>query len=70
MGTGPQGQYSAIIVLSTNLGYKTREPGKAQGRDRVGIVEGHVGITPVGSVFGQNSFYQETLGKRRGVASG
>ena len=35
------------------------EPGKVQGRYRVGIVEG-----PLESVFGENSFYRETLGTR------
>ena len=32
----------------------------------MGTVEGPVGTALVGSVFGQNSFYPETLGKRRG----
>ena len=48
--------------------YATGEPGKVQGRDRVGIVEGPVGTAPVGSEFRQNMFYPETCGERRGVA--
>ena len=36
--------------------YATGEPGKVQGRDHV--YKGPVGIGPAGSVFGENSFYQ------------
>ena len=43
----------------------TGEPGKFQGRDHVGIVEGYC-TGPAGSVFGENSFYRETRGTRRG----
>ena len=69
---GGGGQYSGKIhfiwpqgVKETCAGcpqqrYTTGEPGKVQGRDRVGILEG-----PVGSVFGENSFYRETRGARR-----
>ena len=32
----------------------------------MGIVEGPVGNVPVGSVFGENSFYRETWGTRLG----
>ena len=41
----------------------TGEPGKVQGRDREGIEEGSCGYRPVGSIFGENSFY---LGTRKG----
>ena len=44
----------------------SRESQANQGRDRVGIVEGTVSYGPVGSVFGENSFYRETWGTRRG----
>ena len=40
--------------------YTTGEPGKAQGQDRVGIVESSCGYRPAGSVFEENSFYRET----------
>ena len=46
--------------------YATGEPGKSQGRDRVGIVEGSCGTGPAGSVFGGNAFYRETWGTRLG----
>ena len=54
--------------------YAIGEPGKVQGRDRVGIVErSRVGIVersrvkgPLGSVFGENLFYRETQGTRLG----
>ena len=44
--------------------YIPGEPGKVQGRDRVGILEGSCG--PAGSIFGENSLYRETWGTRRG----
>ena len=46
--------------------YIPGEPGNVQGWDRVGIVEGSLGTGPAGSVFGENSFYRETRGTRRG----
>ena len=46
--------------------YITGEPGKVQGRDRVGIVGGRVGTGPGGSIFGENTFHQETRVTRRG----
>ena len=39
--------------------YTTGEPGKFQGRDHVGILEGYC-TGPAGPVFGGNSFYRET----------
>ena len=36
--------------------YATGEPGKFQGQDRVGIVEGRVGTGPAGQYSGENSF--------------
>ena len=35
--------------------YATGKPGKVQGRDRVGIVEGSRGTVPAGSASGLNS---------------
>ena len=46
--------------------YATGEPGKVQGRDRVGIVERSRVKGPLGSVFGENLFYRETQGTRLG----
>ena len=39
--------------------YATGEPGKVQGRDRVGIVEGSWGTGPAGSVFGGTHFIEK-----------
>ena len=74
------GQYSGKIRLiepqgvypqETRAGcpqqrYATGEPGKVQGRDRVGIVERSRVKGPLGSVFGENLFYRETQGTRLG----
>ena len=38
------------------LNFATGEPGRVQGRDRAGIVEGSCGYR---AVFGGNSFYRE-----------
>ena len=46
--------------------YATGEPGKVQGRDRVGIVERSRVKGPLGSVFGENLFYRETQDTRPG----
>ena len=48
--------------------YATGDPGKFQGQDRVGIVEGSFGYRAghAGSIFGGNPFYRETWGSRGG----
>ena len=47
-------------------GYATGEPGKVQGPDRLGVVEGSCRYRARGSTFGEKSFYRETWGTRRG----
>ena len=44
--------------------HATEEPGKVQGRDRVGIVEGPCVYLARGSVFGEISSYGETRSTR------
>ena len=49
--------------------YATGEPGKVQGRDRVGIVESPVDTGPAASVFGEKFVLSRNPGyKTRGVA--
>ena len=46
--------------------YSTGEPGKFQGRDRVGIVEASCGKLACEASIRENSFYRETWSARRG----
>ena len=64
---GPGGKWAQeTCVVCPQLRYVTVEPGNVQGQDRMGVVEGPVDTGPAGSVFGENSFYRETWGTRRG----
>ena len=46
--------------------YATGKPGKVQGREHVGIVEGSCGYRARGVSIRENSFYRETRGTRLG----